>query len=304
LDRTIRQSSSKEDDIHRYPSAPNLFEDEESSKALPPKSSIVAARRSSCLPKFRNRVPPPLTRQAMSIDCSSSSPFLQANLHNQRPTVLNHSLGSSANQLAGGSGPSTSMGYMKLRRGISRAATNTSTNSDYTGTIGSGNNEMLSPNSQPTSRAGSTPSVDTSCSTGITVKHVGGGSSHTSPLLNSGTVDLHLPNGMVTLNVIHTTGGSLLGSSTCLRTLSPHASYHSQQSDDSSFDMGSVKSDNILLPRSPMRPYRSLRSESFGRPALVRQSKVDQTEIIYIPDSDEEQPPIPEEEHESETEKD
>jgi hypothetical protein len=165
---------------------------------------------------------------------------------------------------------------------------------------------MLSPNSQPTSRKGSTHSVDTttstSCSTGITIKHVGGQNANTH--LNTGTVDLHLPNGMVTLNVIHTTGGSILGgSSTCLRTLSPHPSYHSQ-SDDSSFDMGSVKSDNILIPKSPMRPYKSLRSESFGRPALVRQSKVDQTEVIYIPDSDDEQQPIPEEDHESDPDAD
>jgi len=290
--RTIRQSSSRDDDIHRYPSAPNLCEDDGNAKPNVSKTSAIAVRRSSCLPKFRNRVPPTLVRQAMSIDCSSSSPFLP---NPQRPFSLNQpsvSASSSNPNVRGGN-------YVKLRKGVHRTVTNTSTNSENYYNLGSGSAEICSPNSQSTSQAASTLSVDNSGSSEVTVKRVtSGASTH----FNSGTVDLHLPNGMVTLNVIHTTGGSMLGgSSTCLRTLSPHPSYHSQSADSCSFDMGSVQSDNVLFQKSPMKPYYKFRSESFGRPTLVRQSKVDQTEIIYIPDSDEEQQPIPEEEHESDS---
>jgi hypothetical protein len=239
--RTVRQSSSKEEDIHRYPSAPNLCEEDDHGSHEVLKPSAIAARRSSCLPKFRNRVPPVLFRQAMSIDCSSSSPFLPIT---PRPANLSQAISAS----------SGSCGHYKVRRGIYRSNTNTSSE---TIRRGSASGEASSPNSQQptTSRAVSSLSVDNPSSS--------------STVRASGTVDLHLPNGMVTLNVIHTTGGSVLGgSSTCLRALSPHPSYHSQ-SDDSSFDMGSVKSDNVLIPKSPMKSYK-YRSESFGgRPTLV-----------------------------------
>lgn len=246
------------------------------------------------MPKFRNRVPPTLIRQALSIDCSSSSPFLP---NPQRPSSLNQPLAS------GSSNPNVKGGnYVKLRKGVHRTVTNASNTSEQCYNPG-GSAEVCSPNSQSTSQAASTLSVDNSGSSEVTVKRQS--TSH----LSSGTVDLHQwnqftnqPNGMVTLSV-HTTGGMLGGSSTCLRTLSPHPSYNSQSDDSCSFDMGSVKSDNILYPKSPMKPYYKFRSESsFGRPTLVRQSKVDQTEIICIPDSDDEQQPIPEEEHESDNE--
>ncbi|XP_021943619.1 uncharacterized protein LOC110842215 isoform X2 [Folsomia candida] len=291
--RTVRQSSSKEDDIHRCPSAPNLYDEEDPSKPNVPKPAAIAARRSSCLPKFRNRVPPPVLRQAVSIDCSSSSPFLpitprSSNMSQLLPSSSGHHHHSHHHNPVGGS-----CGHIKIRKGMHRTSTNVSSDR----TLGSG--DITSPNSQSTSRAVSTLSMENTSSfgSGVTVKQCVGESGG-----GGGTVDLHLPgNGMVTLNVIHTSGNMLSSSSTCLRTLSPHSSYHSQ-SDDSSFDMGSVKSDNVLLPKSPMKPFKSFRSfgsESFGRPTLVRQAKVE-AEIVCIPDSDSEEA-IPEVEHESDT---
>lgn len=155
----------------------------------------------------------------------------------------------------------------------------------------------------------STFSVDRSCSSaggsGVTIKQALGHTLSAGPATNSGTVDLHLPNGMVTLNVVHTTGASALsGSSTSLRTLSPYPSYQSEDN-SSSFDLGSVKSDNVFIAKSPMfnlpPRFRTSTTDSLGRPALMRQSKVDQSEIFCIHDSDEDQKPIPEAEHESDT---
>lgn len=288
--RTVRQSSSKEDDIHRYPSAPNLLDEEDPSKSNAPKPSAISARRSSCLPKFRNRVPPVLLRQAMSIDCSTSSPFLPITPRssNLSQTMLSSSSGGHLNPVGG------SCGQIKIRKGQGLHR-NTSPDNRASSVLSGDNNYALSPNSQSSSRAVSSLSMDNSFGSSATVRQAGGG-----------TVDLHLPNGMVTLSVTtHSTGGSMLGgsSTSSLRTLSPHPSYQSDES--CSFDMGSVKSDNILMPKSPMKPFKSYRSESFGRPTLVRQSKVDQAEIIYIPDSDDEQvepqQAILEAEHESDS---
>lgn len=272
----MRQSTSKEDEMSRYPSAPDLSEaDEDPSKMDRQRHGVPTARRSSCVPKLRNRVPPMLFRQAMSIDGSSSSAFLPVN---RQQGILPSTAGKST--------------MAKTRRIFQRTPTNTSTTSET---------DNLLSNSQPASRAVSTLSMDSSSTfgSGATVLRQSTGSVGSG---NTGTVELHLPNGMVTLNVIHTEGGSMLGgSSTCLRSISPHPSFQSQN-DESTCEFGLAKNDNVHLSKSPvpMKAYMKYRSESLGKPALVRQSKVDQAEIICIPDSDEEQQqPIPEAEHET-----
>ncbi|CAL8087002.1 unnamed protein product [Orchesella dallaii] len=292
--RTIRKSTSKDEEMHKSPSAPNLLQNNESLKSSLPNVSIVGTRRSSCLPKIRNRVPPALMRQALSIDCSAASPFLTT------PTTCSTSASQLQMQPSIASTSST-LGVTKYaRKGMYRTITNTSTISDtcYNISVGESGESSHSPSSQSHSHLMSTFSVDRSSGSGVTVKHTGAA----GPPSNSGTVDLHLPNGMVTLNVVHTTGASALsGSSTSLRTLSPYPSYQSEDN-SSSFDLGSIKSDTIAIPKSPLhsKPPR-FRTDSLGRPALMRQSKVDHSEIFCIHDSDEDQKPIPEAEHESDT---
>lgn len=287
--------------MHKSPSAPNLLQNIDSLKSSLPNVSIVGTRRSSCLPKIRNRVPPSLMRQALSIDCSAASPFLAATT----PTTCSTSITQLQAQPSIASTSSATLGVSKYaRKGMYRTVTNTSTVSEayYSISVGESGESSISPSSQSHSFLMSTFSVDrSSASSGITVKQAGSGSVHTP-----GTVDLHLPNGMVTLNVVHATGASALsGSSSSLRTLSPYPSYHSEDN-SSSFDLGSVKSDNVIIPKSPMmsKPQRFRTTDSMGRPTLMRQSKVDHSEIFCIHDSDDDQnnqKPIPEAEHESDT---
>lgn len=188
-----------------------------------------------------------------------------------------------------------------------RTVTNTSTVSEayYSISVGESGESSISPSSQSHSFLMSTFSVDrSSTGSGITVKQSATANLAAGSATTPGTVDLHLPNGMVTLNVVHATGASALsGSSTSLRTLSPYPSYQSEDN-SSSFDLGSVKSDTGVIPKSPMlsKPPRFRTTDSLGRPTLMRQSKVDHSEIFCIHDSDEDQQkPIPEVEHESDT---
>jgi len=97
-----------------------------------------------------------------------------------------------------------------------------------------------------------------------------------------------LPNGLSSLNVVRPSMG---GSSTSLRTLSPHPSYYSEDS----VDISSSKSEQTV--RSPILQKSKLRSVefSYNRPSLLRQPKVDYSEITCIPDSDEEETGLPDE---------
>lgn len=299
--RTIRKSTSQDEEMHKSPSAPNLLQNLDSLKSSVPNVSIVGTRRSSCLPKIRNRVPPGLMRQALSIDCSAASPFLAGattpttcSTFSNSPLQAQPSIASTSSTTLGVSNPKYA------RKGMHRTVTNTSTVSEayYSISVGESGESSISPSSQSHSFLTSTFSVDrASTSSGVTVKQ----SAAPNFTSGSGTVDLHLPNGMVTLNVVHATG-ALSGSATSLRTLSPFPSYQSEDN-SSSFDLGSVKSDNVVIPKSPMltKPPRFRTTDSLGRPALMRQSKVDHSEIFCIHDSDEDQKPIPEVEHESDT---
>lgn len=88
--------------------------------------------------------------------------------------------------------------------------------------------------------------------------------------------DSSLPNGL-SLNVLKPNGAG--PSSSSLRTISPHPSYYS----DDSTDLSPVKGEQAL--RSPIHQKSRLRSAefSYNRPSLLRQPRVDYTEIICSP---------------------
>jgi hypothetical protein len=108
--------------------------------------------------------------------------------------------------------------------------------------------------------------------------------------------DHHTANGLVTLNVMRGSCGG--GSSTSLRTLSPHPS--SCYSDDS-FDRASAKSEQLSKSPVPSKPRFLSIEMSCKRPSLMRQSKVDYSEVVCLPDSDDEDSIIPEEEEDLST---
>jgi len=277
FNRTLRSSTSIEDIHNRYPSAPNLLQDDDAPKSSgsthqPPFASNV--RRSSCLPKLRGRIPPALLRQAASIDCSSPPLSLQQHFPFSSSTqYVDSKLNSSNNTLQfrsellqrAASGSMCSQGETGPSRCTSSRESLTSPKS------------QLAPSSFSNTEIGSSSVSNSRATTGGSSSGATCGSS--TVRFSPGTVDLHLPNGKVTLRVVNSIGES-----------SRSRQIQRCHSEDVHFDSSSngERSDTL----SPLHHnYSKLFMKSMdatGRPTLMRQQKIERTEIICIPDSDDE----------------